>query len=597
MRPWEILPCKHPAVYDPSVGNPDYFYSNIVKPLVPDFIKLMTNGITIDHDAVEDLRNTVTEVLKSVDERLANNELIIEYQKLRYKALFEKYKQEQEESMRTLDFYYRDYKHGDKVHRTYLVNEFMRRTGNTEYVSKEWLVNDLKKVNTILNESFLSRILEKSVSPTEEIVVGAMNLLAMDKLKVWNKVRQDKIDNATPEQLLPPFNPGSSKQKIELFEMLDIEPLSYSKDTGLASWGRSEIEQVLEVAKDERIIEILEAFIDHSYSAIIRNNFIEAFDRFTIDGVLHGNFKLFGAKTFRPTSNSPNMLNAPSTGSIYAKPLKKCFIAPEGYLVWTIDYSALEDRVIANLSEDDNKLAVFTDGIDGHSLGATYYFPDKVAELIGDYTDNKQAARDLKKLVDEGNKDAKTIRQNGKPVTFKLAYGGYPDADKGGFITQEIFNAYHNEMYPSISKMRDEAIDIAHGQQYLHLGLGCRLNVDDVDRDSRTLFNALSQFWSVLTLISVNELHHQIELANMQDSIKISSTIYDAIYGIVKADAETIKWLNDTVCPIMEKDFMVNQIVHNEANLEIGDSWANVTELQHNVTVDEIKGVLDGYKS
>ena len=53
-----------------------------------------------------------------------------------------------------------------------------------------------------------------------------------------------------------------------------------------------------------------------------------------------------------------------------------------------------------------------------HSLSATYYYPDRVRDLIGNFTDNKEASIKLKELVDTGNKEAKAVRQDAKPVSL-----------------------------------------------------------------------------------------------------------------------------------------------------------------------------------
>lgn len=591
MRPYKLLPMPAPRDFDPSEEDPLFFYRNFAKPMIPDMIRMMNVGLHIDPDAVEELRATIDTVLLSVQERLEANDLIKEYQNSRLPAAQAAHAAEATKAIRTLDYYLKPYKPGDMVHRTWVVNHYLERKHRGKDTKDKWTVKDLKEYNIFLNDPFFKSIIEKREMKDVEFVVTAMLKLAQHKLDLWNRPRYEKAE--TPVDL-EDFNPGSSKQCKEFFELMNIEPIAFSKDTGEASWGRDAVEQVLKESTDEKLIDVLEAMVDYSYSAIIKNNFLKAFDSFTIDGVLHGNIKLFGAKSFRPTSNNPNLLNAPSSKSIYALPLKKCIVAPPSKVIYAIDLAALEDRVMANLSGDVNKGNVFLEGLDGHSLNACGYFPEEIAKIMGPNEDNVEYVKMFYHMVEElGNKDLKLIRTNSKAPTFKLAYGGYPDAHKGGVITQEIFDNYHHVLYPGITDYRENYVLPATRQQgYIHLGLGCRMYSSNPDEAIRTLNNATVQFWSILTLIAINEFNYRVDKEGLDMEIEISSTIYDSMYLHVTADAELLKWVNDTLVPIMCVQYLEEERIHNEASGEIGLNWADLHKIQNGATTEEIHEVL-----
>lgn len=601
MRPHQLLPLPPPSEYDPSVSDPDYFYKNVLLPLNKDFVRIMSNGILIDYSAAEELRITVTAIIEQVQQTLNANPIIQEFQNIQYSKKYSEYLTEMETKKKTVSDFIKPYKPDDVFHRTYVVNTILEANNLSQYTCSKWTIADIKQFLTIQNIPILHSVMNKTIPEASEYISTAMQSIAEEKMRIYNKSHyDDKVSTVTREKLLPPFNPGSSTQKKALFSHLGIEPLTYSDDTGEASWGRDQIEEIYRSTPntDTDLKELLQCFVDHSYSAIIKNNFMEAFDKFTVDGRLYGNLNLFGTKTARPTSNSPNLLNMPSTGSIYSKPLKKCFVAPDDFLIYTADLSALEDRVIANLSGDTNKCNIFLEGLDGHSLNAVGYFPDRLKPILGENHDNVAYVKEFMRLNDEGNKEIKTIRQEGKGPTFGLAYGAYP-AKIAATIkctlleAETIFNNYHNVLYPGITKYREEyVLPTAIAQGYLHLGLGCRLYTDNPDKDIRTLNNATIQFWSILTLLAVNELHHLIDESGYQNDIRVISTIYDSIYIEVRKDPTIIKWLNDTLIPLMCVDFIPNTIVHNDASGEIGPNWANLTAIPQNATIDQIKEII-----
>ena len=348
----------------------------------------------------------------------------------------------------------------------------------------------------------------------------------------------------------------------------------------------------------KQIIEIVNSLIDYSQSAIIRNNFVEGFKNNTINSRLYGTYNTFGAKTFRLTSKQPNMLNSPSTGSIYAKPIKRCFKAEKGKIFCMTDLSSLEDRVMANLSKDKNKLALFTEELDGHCLNSYYYFKEEVEkelprnenETLFDYI------RRYKKAT-ETNPILKTIRQKGKKVTFALSYGAYPSTVAKNLKSSEeygkiIFDRYHNELYKDITQMRETILNKALKYGNIHLGLGCYIHTNNAHEDIRTLNNAVCQFWSIITLLTIEKMYTLIDENKLTNDIEIVSSIYDSIYFHVTKDPSIIHWLNCTLIPIITKDYLKDIIVHNKAEMEIGYNWADTVSIPNNASILVIKQAI-----
>lgn len=174
------------------------------------------------------------------------------------------------------------------------------------------------------------------------------------------------------------FNPNSGPQLQNLlYEMLGLPVLSLT-DSKQPSTDKDTITALVNHTSDPDIKAFLNAMIDYSAVNKILNSFIPAMENAALgpDGwhYLFGNFNLGGTLSGRLSSSDPNLQNLPATGSKYAKLIKSCFQAPPGWLFCGLDFASLEDRISALTTKDPNKLKVYTDGYDGHSLRAYAYF-------------------------------------------------------------------------------------------------------------------------------------------------------------------------------------------------------------------------------
>ena len=122
------------------------------------------------------------------------------------------------------------------------------------------------------------------------------------------------------------------------------------------------------------------------------------------------------------------------------------------------------------------------------------------------------------------------------------------------------------------------------------------MNTSNPEQEARTLFNACSQFWSILTILTINKMHYLIDEAGYTDSIQVVSSIYDSIYLHVKCDAQIIQWVNNNIIPLMTKDFITDTIVHNEAEGEIGFNWYDTVKISNNASIEEITEAIEKAK-
>ncbi|MFJ3044261.1 DNA polymerase I [Herbaspirillum chlorophenolicum] len=173
-----------------------------------------------------------------------------------------------------------------------------------------------------------------------------------------------------------PFNLNSPKQLGEiLFGKLELPPVKKT-----ASGAPSTDEEVLQkLAEDYPLPKVL---LDYRGLAKLKSTYTDKLPKMVNPdtGRVHTNYAQAVAVTGRLASNDPNLQNIPIR-TAEGRRIREAFVAPEGSVIVSADYSQIELRIMAHISEDENMLKAFADGEDIHRATAAEIFgiaPDKV---------------------------------------------------------------------------------------------------------------------------------------------------------------------------------------------------------------------------
>ena len=149
------------------------------------------------------------------------------------------------------------------------------------------------------------------------------------------------------------ININSPKQLQTLFfETLGIKPTKKNK-TGYSV----DIDVLEEIAKTHDVARLI---LEYRTLAKLSSTYVDGLMRSIDprDGRIHTTYDSLGAATGRMSSNDPNLQNIP-TGDGYAREIKSCFVPSPGNILLVADYSQVEIRVLAFLSQDPSLLDAF----------------------------------------------------------------------------------------------------------------------------------------------------------------------------------------------------------------------------------------------
>ena len=422
-----------------------------------------------------------------------------------------------------------------------------------------------------------------------KIVQGFVYQLEEDALKKKNEKLKTKIvtraDLGKTKDLVVEFNPGSAPQLQKLLyskEFLGLPVLDLT-DSGLPSTGADTLEKLLQQNIPEDVKDFLNILLEYKASAIIISTFIPAFLKACPgpDGwhYLFGNFRLGGTLSGRLSSNNPNLQNIPSSAggplkSRLAKLIKECFEAPPGWLFVGLDFDSLEDRISALQTKDPEKLKVYTDGYDGHSLRAYGYFGDQMPDI------DPTSVESINSIA----KKYKPLRQESKSPTFALTYQGtfHTLMANCGFSkekAQMIENKY-KKMYKISIDYVNNKLEQATKDGYITVAFGLRvrtpllkqtiLNTGKTPKEAaaegRTAGNAMGQSYCMLNSRAASAFMCKVRVSKHRLDIKPCAHIHDAQYYLVR-------------------DGVYDALMYLNTELPKEVSWQNDPEIWH----DEVK--------
>jgi DNA polymerase-1 len=358
-----------------------------------------------------------------------------------------------------------------------------------------------------------------------------------------------KIYDAAGEE----FNIASPKQLgVILFEKMKL--VDKPKKTKTGQYKTSE-DILSYLAKDH---EIVKNILEYRGLAKLKSTYVDALPAQVEEstGRVHTDYMQTVAATGRLSSNNPNLQNIPIRTE-RGRQVRKAFVPRnEEYTLLAADYSQIELRIIAALSEEATMIEAFKSGEDIHASTASKVFNVPLNEVTREQ------------------------RSNAKTVNFGIIYGvsafglsNQTDLSRGE--AKELIDTYY-ETYPKLRAYMSAQVDFARDNGYVQTVLGRRRYLNDINSPNaivrgaaeRNAVNAPIQGSAAdIIKIAMINIHEKLQEGNYKTKMLLQ--VHDElVFDVFKPELETIKSLVKTE---MENAYALS--VPLNVDMDLGDNW------------------------
>ena len=437
---------------------------------------------------------------------------------------------------------------------TLLVDEFAR------YLSKIGLgiLDIYDEINHILHKEELYDILIQNEMP----LIPVLSLMERKGIKIDVSYFKNyslelekelaKIEKAIYKEAGEEFNINSPKQLGDILFVKMNLPSGKKTKTGYST--------------DVMVLEDLESYgydiarllLDYRKLNKLKTTYVDTLPNLVdSNSRIHTSFNQIGTATGRLSSSEPNLQNIPVKTDDGIK-IREGFVAEEGKVLMSIDYSQVELRVLTSMSKDENLIEAYREEKDLHDLTARRIFN------LSDSDDVTREQRTIAKII------------NFSIIYGKTAFGLAKELKIPVKDASEYIKKYF-EQYPRVTTFEKEVIEFGEEHGYVKTLFGRKRYISGIDSKNKTI-KAQAERMAVNTVIqgTAAEVLKKVmlkvyETLKDKDDIALLLQVHDEL--IFEVEESSVEKYSEILADIMKNTVKLEDVNLN-ININIGKNWA-----------------------